>query len=308
VDRQTKSAIFAITVIIPISSLFVLNSDQTIVPTSSASSEISVIASFYPLYEFANEIGQDKIKVTLLVPPGIEPHDWEPRITDLQKMHESDLILINGIGFESWLNDIDTVNTDVIIVDTSEGIPVINNSFFQDDPQYDHSLTDPHIWLNPVMAKIQVSNIADALVKIDPVNEKFYKQNELSYLVKLDSLNKKIKNELSTCKKDFIAFHNAFSYFALQYNLNQHTIINSNELNIEPTSKTLIEIINLAQTYNIGVIFTEDGIDPRSPQVIANEINARVLVLSPIEFIDENFNYFMKMENNLENLKEALCN
>ncbi len=298
-DRQTKSAILAIAVIIPISSLFVLNSDQTIVSSSSALSEISVIASFYPLYEFANEIGQDKIKVSLLVPPGIGPHDWEPKFTDLQKMYESDLILINGIGFENWLNNIDTVNSDVIIIDTSEGILVNDDNFFQGDP---------HIWLNPVMAKIQVTNIADALVKIDPVNEKYYKQNEKSYLAKLDSLDTKIKNELSTCKKDFIAFHNAFSYFAIQYNLNQHVIINSNDHNIEPTSKTLVEIINLAQTIDIDVIFTEDGIDPRSPQVIANEINASVLVLSPIEFIDENSNYLMKMENNLANLKEALCN
>ena len=298
-DRQTKSAILAIAVIIPIASLFVLNSDQTIVSASSTSSEISVIASFYPLYEFANEIGHDKIKVSLLVPPGIGPHNWEPKFTDLQKMSESDLILINGIGFENWLNNIDTVNSDVIIVDTSEEILVIDDNFFQDDP---------HIWLNPVMAKIQVTNIADALVKIDPVNEKYYKQNEKSYLAKLDFLDAKIKNEFSTCKKDFIAFHNAFSYFATQYNLNQHVIINSNDHNIEPTSKTLVEIINLAQTYDIDVIFTEDGINPRSPQVIANEINARVLVLSPIEFIDENSNYLMKMENNLANLKVALCN
>ena len=297
-DRQTKAAILVITVIIPISSLFVWNSDQTIVSASSDSTEISVIASFYPLYEFSKEVGQEKIEVSLLVPPGIEPHEWEPTINELQKMHQSDLIVINGLGFENWIEDFDIVNSDVMIVDTSEDISVIKDEIFQGDP---------HIWLNPAMAKIQVTNIADALIKIDPVNEKYYRQNAKSYLDKLDSLDAKIKNQLATCKKDFIAFHNAFSYFSIQYNLSQHTIINSNDPHVEPTSKTLEEIINLAQQYDIDVIFTEEAVDPRTSQVIANEIGARVLVLSPIEVIDENSNYIMKMGNNLSNLKEALC-
>ena len=297
-DRQTKAVILVIAVIIPISSLFVWNSDQAIVSASSDSTEISVIASFYPLYEFSKEVGQEKIEVSLLVPPGIEPHEWEPTINELQKMHQSDLIVINGLGFENWIEDFDIVNSNVMIVDTSEGISVIKDKIFQ---------SDPHIWLNPAMAKIQVTNIADALIKIDPVNEKYYRQNAKSYLDKLDSLDTKIKNQLATCKKDFIAFHNAFSYFSIQYNLNQHTIINSNDPHVEPTSKTLEEIINLAQQYDIDVIFTEEAVDPRTSQVIANEIGARVLVLSPIEVIDENSNYIMKMGNNLSNLKEALC-
>ena len=90
--------------------------------------------------------------------------------------------------------------------------------------------------------------------------------------------------------------------------MNQHTIINSNEPYSEATSKKLEEIINLAQYYNIDVIFSEEAIDSRSAQVIANEIGAKVLVLSPIEVLDDNSSYLIKMENNLSNLKEALCN
>jgi len=167
---------------------------------------------------------------------------------------------------------------------------------------------DPHIWLNPVMAKTQVTNIVNALVKIDPTNEKFYRDNAKSYQAKLDSLDTKIKNELSACKKDFITFHNAFSYFSIQYDLNQYTIIRSNDSHSEPTLKTLEQIINLAKKFNIDVIFAEEALDTRTSQVIANEIGAKVLVLSPIEVGDENSNYLSKMENNLSNLKEALCN
>ena len=308
-DNQTKAAILAIAVIIPISSAYVWNSDQSFVSASSETAELSAIVSFYPLYEFTKQVGQDKVNVSLLIPPGIEPHDWEPTVNELQKMHEADLIVINGIGFESWADDIDTVNSDVIIVDTSKGISIIDGDMIEANSDlHDHSVGDPHIWLNPVMAKTQVQNIVDALISIDPDNEKFYVQNAKSYQDKLDALDAKIKDELSLCNKDFIAFHNAFSYFAVEYGLNQHSIVNSNEPNIGPTLKTLETVINLAQTFDIDVVFTEETVDTRTSQVIANEIGARVLVLSPIETIGDDSDYFLKMENNLSNLKEALCN
>ena len=308
-DNQTKAAILAIAVIIPISSAYVWNSDQSFVSASSGTAELSAIVSFYPLYEFTKQVGQDKVSVSLLIPPGIEPHDWEPTVNDLQKMHEADLIVINGIGFESWADDIDTVNSDVIIVDTSKGISlIIDDALRKDTNHFDRSTGDPHIWLNPVKAKTQVQNIVDALISIDPENEKFYRQNAQSYQDKLDALDSKIRTELSSCNKDFIAFHNAFSYFAVEYGLNQHSIVNSNEPNIGPTLKTLETVINLAQTFDIDVIFTEETVDTRTSQVIANEIGARVLVLSPIETISDDSDYFLKMENNLSNLKEALCN
>jgi len=310
VDNQTKAAILAIAVIIPISSAYVWNSDQSFVSASSGTAELSAIVSFYPLYEFTKQVGQDKVNVSLLIPPGIEPHDWEPTVNDLQKMHEADLIVINGIGFENWADDIDTVNSDVVIVDTSKGISLIidDDALRKDTNNFDRSTGDPHIWLNPIKAKTQVQNILDALVSIDPENEKFYRQNAQSYQDKLDALDSKIRTELSPCNKDFIAFHNAFSYFAVEYGLNQHSIVNSNEPNIGPTLKTLETVINLAQTFDIDVVFTEETIDTRTSQVIANEIGARVLVLSPIETIGDGSNYFLKMENNLSNLKEALCN
>jgi len=309
-DNQAKIAIIAIVTIIPILSFAVWNTDQSIISAAADSTEISVMTSFYPLYEFTKQVGQDKVRVSLLVPPGIEPHDWEPTINELQKMYEANLIVINGLGFESWVDDIDTINSDVVIVDTSKGISLIidDDALRKDGYHFDRSTADPHIWLNPVKAKTQIQNILDALVSVDPKNEKFYRQNAQSYQDKLDALDSKIRTELSSCNKDFIAFHNAFSYFAIQYGLNQHSIVDSNESNIGPTPKTLETVINFAQTFDIDVIFTEELVDIRSSQVIANEIGAKVLVLSPIEVGDENSNYLSKMENNLSNLKVALCN
>ncbi|MEX2059501.1 MAG: metal ABC transporter substrate-binding protein, partial [Nitrosopumilaceae archaeon] len=94
------------------------------------------------------------------------------------------------------------------------------------------------IWLNPSLAKIQVKNIAEGLIELDPDNGPYYHDNSENYIKKLDTLDSKIRDELSNCSKDFVAFHNAFTYFAKEYGLNQHTIV-SNEPHGEPTSKTL---------------------------------------------------------------------
>ncbi len=294
--NQTRIAIISIAVIIPLSSFAVLNSSQSIILDEPKINEQKVvaIASFFSLYEFTKEIGREKVDVTLLVPSGVEPHDWEPTIKNLQLMQQADVIIINGIGFENWIDNIDSVNSDVKVVDTSIGISILES--------------DPHIWLNPVMAQKQVENIVDSLSKVDPLNEKYYKQNGISYIKKLEELDNKISYELSSCKKDFIAFHNAFSYFANQYDLNQHTVLKSNEPHEEPTSKSLENIINLARDLDSNVIFTEEAVDKRASQVIANEIGGKVLTLSPLEIGDSQIDYIKKMEENLLHLKEALCN
>jgi zinc transport system substrate-binding protein len=296
VFNQTRIAIISIAVIIPLSSFAVLNSSQSIILDEPKINEQKVvaIASFFPLYEFTKEIGREKVDVTLLVPSGVEPHDWEPTIKDLQLMQQADVIIINGIGFENWIDNIGSINSDVKVVDTSIGISILES--------------DPHIWLNPVMAQKQVENIVDSLSKVDPLNEKYYKQNGISYIKKLEELDNKISYELSSCKKDFIAFHDAFSYFANQYDLNQHTVLKSNEPHEEPTSKSLENIINLARDLDSNVIFTEEAVDKRTSQVIANEIGGKVLTLSPLEIGDSQIDYIKKMEENLLHLKEALCN
>ena len=282
---------------------------QEFAETPVENQKIVALASFYPLYEFTKEVGKDKVDVSLLVPPGIEPHDWEPSIQDLQRIQQADIIIINGIGFENWFKDIEKLNSELTIIDSSNGINIIKEIDIDEheDSNYDSSLGDPHIWLNPSLAKIQVKNIAESLIELDPDNSLYYHDNSENYIKKLDVLDSKIRNELSNCSKDFVAFHNAFIYFAKEYGLNQYTIV-SNEPHGEPTSKTLERIINLAKEMKIQVIFTEEGVDKRTAEVIAKELGGKALTLSPLEISETNTSYIEKMEANLVNLKEALCN
>jgi len=302
VDTQTKAAIIAIAIVIPLASFAVWNLDKSVsYASTNENQKIVAITSFYPIFEFTKKVGGDRTEVSQLIPFGIEPHDWEPTVKNLQNMQQADLIVINGIGFENWVNDFALTNPDVIIVDTSKGITVNENIL-------NHS-TDPHIWLNPVMAKKQVQNIADALMEIDLANKEYYNTNANSYISQLEQLDEKIKNELSQCtKRDFISFHSAFTYFADQYGLVQHSILESNEPHDEPTSKNLENMINLARNLDIDIIFTEEAVDTRTSQVIADEIGGTVLVLYPLEIGDKNTDYIAKMEQNLLHLKEGLCN
>ncbi len=306
--NQKKLAIVAIAVVIPLSIFALWNSNNSISESPDESDQIIVIASFYPLYEFSKQVGQDNVNVSLLVPPGIEPHDWEPTIKDIELMKKSSIVVVNGIGFESWVENVKSISSARInVVDTSIGVHLKENEDHESEEHNDeHGFSDPHIWLNPIMAKNQVNNIKNALINIDPKNESYYTKNAQNYLSQLDALDKKIRNELSGCKKDFIAFHNAFSYFADEYGLIQHTIVSTNP-NSEPTPQTLQKIISLAKEHKIKVIFSEESVNPRVSEVIANEFGGKVLTLSPIEVFEHDASYVSKMEKNLVNLKEALC-
>ncbi|KER06882.1 Zinc-binding protein AdcA [Marine Group I thaumarchaeote SCGC AAA799-E16] len=313
-NSQSKMAIIAITVVIPLAIFVIYGTDSSRNLESVDNSKLKVVSSFYPLLEFSQNIGQEKIDATLLTPVGVEPHDWEPTIKDVQRMESSDLIIINGIGFETWVESLEENNFSGTIVDTSNGILIktIDESDeeheeeSEEDSHDEHALGDPHIWLNPVLAKIQVQNIANAFSNSDPENRDFYQTNAAAYIKQLDSLDSKIRTELSSCTNDFIAFHDAFSYFADEYGLTQHTILSSNDPHGDVSARTLEKVISEARNLNIKVIFSEEAVNQKTSEIIANEIGGKVLLLSPLEVVEDG-TYISKMKNNLENLKEALC-
>jgi zinc transport system substrate-binding protein len=172
---------------------------------------------------------------------------------------------------------------------------------------------DPHIWLDPVLVKHQAQSIHDTLLKVDPSSADYYAQNAKEYLAKLDSLHAFIRSEFADCERaDFIAFHNAFSYFAKRYGLIQHSLLGVEAEQNEVSSQKLQEVINLARELQIDTIYSEELVDPRLANVIASEIsNGRVLVLSPVESLTEDeekarSGYIEKMKQNVANLKEGL--
>ena len=271
---------------------------------SNSSHKLTVVSSIFPIDEFVKKVGGDMIESSLIIPAGIEPHDFDPTISQIQTISSADVLVYNGLGIENWLTKIESAHK----IDASNGL----NASYSDKR---NMTLDPHVWMDPLLAKKQVENIRDGLILIDPNNKNTYISNTKSFLADLDELDKTIRTQFESCKKkDFISFHNSFSYFAKRYGLTQHSISESGP-EAEVTSARLAEIINVAKNLNLDVIYSEELMDPRYALVIAQEIpNGKVLVLSPIEGLTKNeqnagIRYIDKMHENIRNLYLGLeCN
>jgi zinc transport system substrate-binding protein len=198
---------------------------------------------------------------------------------------------------------------------TSESAAIkLINKIVEHSGDHGHTHTfeyDPHIWLDPILAKQQVVVIKEALVRADPMNAAYYEENAKKYNAKLDSLDAKIRSELSSCKKDtFVPFHNAFSYLAQRYGLHV-SALSGIAPESEATAAELKRLVDFVRENEIKVVFAEDLVDPRLAQVLANEAGAQVLILSPLEGLSKSEmaagkTYLDKMEENITNLKVAL--
>ena len=277
-------------------------------PDFTTADKVRVVASFYPIFEFVKKVGGDRIEVSSLIPIGIEPLDFEPTIRQVQNAETADVLVFNGAGFEGqWLKNINAK----FVIDTSKGLNLTTST--DEHANNVGVLFDPHIWLDPLLAKQQVEKIRDGLIKIDPANAAYYNENAKAFLTELDNLDVSIRSELSNCeKKDFITFHRAFSYFANRYGLTQHSIHEATSPEGEILPQRIQQIISLTHEIGLDTIYSEELVDPRLVSVIAQEIpNGKVVVLSPIEGIDKEeqnagIGYVDKMNKNIENLRLGL--
>src|SRR5919112_1891010 len=228
------------------------NSSNIASQDPSPQHKVKAVASFYPILEFVKKVGGDRVEVTSLIPVGIEPHDFDPTIQQIQNAQSADMVVFNGAGLEGerLLN----MNANFVL-DTSKGLNLTTASNEHTD---DGGSLDPHIWLDPLLAKQQVEQIRDGLIRIDPRNAEYYDVNANSFITELDDLDRTIRERISNCEtKDFIAFHDAFSYFADRYGLTQHSIQGlSPEAEILP--QRLQQIIGLARDMGLDTIYSEE--------------------------------------------------
>lgn len=269
---------------------------------------LNVYVSFYPMYDFTSKIGGEKISVYNLVPSGVEPHDWEPALSDIVKLENADMFVYNGAGMEHWVEDVlrSLESKTLVVVEASKGINLLEN-----DDDHDHGEFDSHVWTNPLNVKIQMKNIKEALVQLDPDNRDYYEENYDKYCIELDKLNEEFITTLSNLpNKDIVVSHNAFSYMCNAYGLNQ-IAIDGLFPDSEPNPGRMAEIIDFVNENNIKVIFFEELTSSKVAKTIADSTGAIVDVLSPLEGLsDEEIkngdDYFSVMRKNLESLSKAL--
>ena len=285
--------------------------------STTSSKKLNIMASFYPMYDFAKKVGGDKVEVTNMVSAGTEPHDWEPSATDIKKLEEADVFIYNGAGMEHWTQDVlgSLENRNLKVVEASKGITLLEGNEEEENSKEANSSTgaiyDPHVWLNPLNAKVEMKNIKNAFVKVDPDNKNYYEKNYKRYANKFDQLNQEYKEGLSNIKsKNLITSHEAFGYLCQAYGLNQ-VGIEGLSADSEPDASRMNEIIQFSKENNVKTIFFEDLVSPKVSKTIADEIGAKTVVLNPIEGlttkeIKAGKDYFTVMKSNLKILEKAL--
>jgi len=295
-----------------------------IAPKSKINSEkLTVVTTIFPLYDFAKNIGQDKVEVSLLLPYGVKTHSFEPKPSDIVKINESDLFVYTGKFMEPWAEDIikGVTNKNVAFVDSSFGIEMMNeaeeaheveNEGEQEEHGHEHDGVDPHIWLDFKNNKIMVDSLTKAFAEKDPANADFYQKNAEDYKNKLAHLDDKYKSALINCKSPEIVYggHYAFGYLANRYNL-KYLAAQGLAPDSEPTANDLVKLVEQVKKNNIKYIFYEEMTTPKIAETIANETNAQMLLLNAAhnvtkEDMNNNISFLSIMEENLANLKIGL--
>lgn len=286
--------------------------------TGKQTSKITAVASYYPLHDFAKNVGGDKVQVTNITPAGSEPHDYEPTPRQLIEVQKSAVFIYNGGTFEPWVEKFlpDYKNK---AVKASDGIDLLkgeeDDHHGEEEGQEPHDdegdIRDPHFWLDPVLAKSIIDNIEQSFSEVDPANKKTYQRNADDYKAKLDQLDSDYQAGLANCQtRTVISSHDAFSYLAKRYNIEVAAIAGLSPEE-EPSAAKLAELTRLARDKNIKYIFFESLASPKLADTLAKEIDAKTAVFDPIEGISEadqnnDKDYIGVQRENLKNLRRAL--
>jgi len=255
---------------------------------------IGVVVTILPQAEFVENVGGDKVEVTVMIPPGASPHTYEPKPSQLTALSQARIYARVGSGIEfelAWMEKLTAINKDMLVVDCSRGVELRTMTEEEieaeeeghagkEEHEEEHGMMDPHIWTSPVNAQVMVRNICDGLIEVDPDNNSYYESNRDAYLQKLAQLDAEIRERLSgLTNRAIMVYHPAFGYFAREYDL---TMLLVEKEGKEPTSKGLTRLIEQAKENDVKVVFAEPQFNPRSAEVIAGAIDGRVIFVDPL--------------------------
>lgn len=286
--------------------------------TAAGDGRLRVLTSFYPMYDFACKIGGDCIDVTNMVPSGTEPHDWEPSTNDLKNLEKADVFIYNGADMEPWADDLLVSRSDTLrVVEASENVELRTtdgeheHAHEHEGADHHHGDFDPHVWLDPENAKIEMEAIRDALCAADPENSTVFQSNYEKYAAELDALDAEFREKLAPLpNRTIVVAHEAFGYLCDAYGLTQVGIEGLSP-DSEPDPGRMAEVIDFVRDHSISTIFFEELVSPKVAEAIASETGAQAKMLSPLEGLSDEqaesgADYFSVMHDNLAALMEAL--
>jgi zinc transport system substrate-binding protein len=256
---------------------------------ANADGRLDVVAAFYPLQFVAERVGGDRVRVTNLVNPGVEPHDIEPDAKQLELITEADLVM-HLAGFQPAVDEAIEAQAKDRALDVANGG------------------NDPHIWLDPMRLAAIGDKVAERLAKVDSTAADGFRTHAKDLRAALVALDAEYTSALRTCQRhDIVTSHAAFGYLAERYKLSQIPItgISPEE---EPTPQRLAEIAALAKQKGVTTIYFETLVSPKIAETLAKEVGAKAEVLDPIEGLKPGAggDYLSVMRENLARLRTGL--
>ena len=234
-----------------------------------AQAPLKVVASFSIIGDFVKHVGGDRVEVTTLVGPDGDVHVYTPTPSDVRKIADAKLLVINGFGLEGWLPRLlQAAGGKASIVTATQGIAPLRLG----------SDADPHAWQSVANAEKYVANIRDALITADPPDAEFFRQNAQTYLAKLDALDGEVRqavDQIPQGRRKVISTHDAFGYFAARYGIEFIAPIGVST-EAEPSARDVARIVAQVKAEHIPAVFLERIGDPRLMRRISAETGARV--------------------------------
>lgn len=284
------------------------------------SGRLRVVTTIFPLYDFARVIGGDRVKVDLLLPPGVETHSFEPRPEDIARIGKADLFVFTNAEMEPWADKLARIaanNGKPLKLEAGEKAAYLKVSGSGDGDGHGHGgarpgARDPHIWLNIANAKVMVKSIADGMATSRPAEKEYFVANASAYMKRLDELENRYSTGLSSCRtREFIhCGHYAFAYLADRYNL-KYLSAYGITADSEPSPRRMMELVKSIRNHGLKYIFFEELLAPRVAEAISGETGASMLQLHGLHNLTKDelaggATYIGLMEQNLANLRKGL--
>lgn len=233
-----------------------------------------VVATFSILGDLVRQVGGERVAVTTLVGPNGDAHSFVPAPADAQAVAAARLVVVNGLGFEGWIDRlIKASGTKAKVVVASKGIVPID-----EDDGHDHGhAVDPHAWQNVANTRTYIANIRDGLASVDPEGKAAYETNATAYLAKLDALDGEVRAALAgipEARRRVVTTHDAFGYFAKAYGM-RFLAPQGVSSQSEATARDVAAIVRQVRRDKIPAVFLENVSDPRLMQQIARESGAK---------------------------------
>ena len=274
---------------------------------------LKVVASTTIVGDVVSQVGGDLIDLTVLFPPGADPHTFESRPQDIAVISDADVVVIHGLGLEETLESTLDANVNGLLVHAAEGVDTIALEGGGHEDEHAHEGEDPHTWTDPNNVIIWAGNIASALSEADPANAATYQSNTGTYINELRELDTWIRAQVESIpveQRELVTDHASFGYFAEEYGFEQvGLVVASLSTNAAPSAKELAELTDAIKEHGVPAIFVGTTVNPALAEQVAGDTGAQIVFVytgSLSEPGGEADSYITFMRYNVNAIVEAL--